>query len=476
MTPKEESMNEEVRGTRAARREGERGAVLITVLLISTMLLLVGGTLLMTTSLTASGSFDATTEQQAYYAAESGLQNTVRVLRGNVAPAPLFATNPTTGGVAAQNLINFRRVVTRANSNRAADPTTRPDGTPFPLRLSRWLTYNYTPPGTAVPDRVTLSAPYSPFNGMAYSVEVVDPAFPTPTAVAAQLAANPSYVPSRLLIRSTGMGPRGARKVLSMMVTNNFFDIDPPAPIVIRGADDGSSMTFDLGSSNAKKYSGADSAGVEPQKPSVAIKLPDWNEAQGGLHKGSTIADPEVSILDLDPLPAPASLSPTPQPGKAPGSVKTPYFLQTADAARAFISTTRQVAQDEGKHYNTSKTNFMVGTSADPDFAFIDGNCELAGGAGLLIVTGELVLKGNADFEGIVIVMGAGKVTKSGGGGGRTLGAWIVAKFNATGNFLAPYFDVSGGGNSDMFFDSKARDKANRQPGVRVLGAVEGEL
>ncbi|MCA1615739.1 MAG: pilus assembly PilX N-terminal domain-containing protein, partial [Acidobacteria bacterium] len=386
-------MNEEVRGTRAARREGERGAVLITVLLISTMLLLVGGTLLMTTSLTASGSFDATTELQAYYAAESGLQNSIRVLRGNAAPAPLFAANPT-GGVAAQNLINFRRVVTRANSNLAGDPTTNPDGTPFRLRLSRWLTYNYTPPGTAVPDRVTLSAPYSPFNGMAYSVEVVDPAFPTPAAVAAKLAADPNYVPTRLLIKSTGMGPRGARKMLSMMVTNNFFDIDPPAPIVIRGADDGSSMTFDLGSSAAKKYSGADAAGIEVPKPSVAIKLPDWNEAQAGLRKGSTIADPELSILDLDPLPPPASLSPTPLPGKAPGSVKTPYFLQTADAARAFIATTRQVAQDEGKHFNTSKTNFSLGTSADPDFAFIDGNCELAGGAGLLIVTGELVLKG----------------------------------------------------------------------------------
>lgn len=475
MPVNEELMTDEMPAPAGARREGERGAVLITVLLISTMLLLVGGALLMTTSLTATNSFDATTELQAYYAAESGLQNSLRVLRGNAAPAPLFATNPT-GGVAAQNMINFRRAVTRANSNLAGDPTTNADGTPYRLRMSRWLTYNYAPPGTAIPDRVTLSAPYSPFNGMAYSIEVADPAYPTPAAVAAHLAANPNYVPSRLLIRSTGLGPRGARKVLSLLVSNNFFDIDPPAPIVIRGADDGSPMTFDLGTSNAKKYSGADNAGIEAVKPSVAIKVQDWNEAQTGMHKGSTINDPELGILDLDPLPAPASMSPTPMPGKNPLSVVTPYFLKTADAARAMISTMRDVAKDEGKHINVSQSNFVLGSTTNPDFAFIDGNCELEGGAGLLVVTGNLVLKGGADFEGIIVVMGAGNVTRSGGGGGKTFGSWIVARFNSTGNFLAPTFDVSGGGNSEFRFDSKAKEKANRQPGVRVLGTVEGEL
>src|SRR5918993_2867954 len=131
MTVKEELMKEEVLHTAAARRAGERGAVLITVLLITTMLLLVGATLIMTTSLTASGSFDATTELQAYYAAEAGLQNGLRVLRGNTAPAPLFTANPT-GSVAPQNKMNFRRAVTRANSNLTGDPTTNANGTPFP--------------------------------------------------------------------------------------------------------------------------------------------------------------------------------------------------------------------------------------------------------------------------------------------------------------------------------------------------------
>jgi Tfp pilus assembly protein PilX len=89
-------MREEALQTTRAGRENERGAVLITVLMLSTMLLLAGGALIMTTSMTASNAFDSTTELQAYYAAEAGLQETLRVLRGNTAPAPLFAPPPPT--------------------------------------------------------------------------------------------------------------------------------------------------------------------------------------------------------------------------------------------------------------------------------------------------------------------------------------------------------------------------------------------
>jgi hypothetical protein len=371
--------------------------------------------------------------------------------------------------------MSFRRAVTRANSNRAADPPKNPDNSPFRLRLSRWLPYNYTPPGTAFPDRVALSPNYNPANGMAYSVELIDPAYPTPAAITAQLAANPDYEPPRLIVRSTGYGPRGARKELSVMVGSNFFEIDPPAPIVIRGSDDGTPMNFDLGSSAAKKYSGKDNANKEPQKPAVAIKTHDWNEAVAGAVKGSTVDDPEFGILDIDPKPVPPypTLLPPPLPGNAPGYLTTPYFLKTANDARAFIATSREVAKVDGEYFNTSKSNFVLGTPTQPGFAFIDGNCELNGGSGLLIVTGELVLNGGADFEGVIIVMGAGRVTRSGGGGGEILGAWYVARFNATGNFLAPTFDVSGGGNSEFRFDSAAKDKANKAPGIRIMGVVE---
>jgi hypothetical protein len=66
-----------------AARRGERGAALVTTLLLSTLLLLAGGALIVKTSGSVGVAYDATSEMQAYYAAEAGLQSALNVLRGN---------------------------------------------------------------------------------------------------------------------------------------------------------------------------------------------------------------------------------------------------------------------------------------------------------------------------------------------------------------------------------------------------------
>src|SRR5437667_7221573 len=99
-------------------RANERGAALITVLLFSVLLLAAGGALIMTTALSATNAGDATAETQAYYAAEAGMQATLAVLRGNVAPNPLFDTSSAT---APANKISFRKAVTLSSSNVSSD-------------------------------------------------------------------------------------------------------------------------------------------------------------------------------------------------------------------------------------------------------------------------------------------------------------------------------------------------------------------
>src|SRR5215216_733102 len=100
-------------------RRGERGAALITTLLVSFLMLAAGGLLLLTVSFSVSNAADPTAEMQAYYAAEAGLQTTLNVLRGNVAPAGL----------------TFRKAVSPAESNYSGDAATT-------ARLSKWLTYS----------------------------------------------------------------------------------------------------------------------------------------------------------------------------------------------------------------------------------------------------------------------------------------------------------------------------------------------
>lgn len=142
--------------------QNERGAALITVLLISVPLLMAGGGLIMITSMGVSNTADAAAETKAYYAAEAGAQQVLGVLRGNVAPTPLFATNPS-GSISPQNMISFKRAVNTTTSNLSSD------GSSF-ARLSRWLSYDST-----YTDRVPLVANYTPQNGMAFSTSLNDP-------------------------------------------------------------------------------------------------------------------------------------------------------------------------------------------------------------------------------------------------------------------------------------------------------------
>jgi hypothetical protein len=282
-----------------------------------------------------------------------------------------------------------------------------------------------------------------------------------------------SYNPKRVLIQATGFGPKGAQKRLQMVVSRYRFKIATPATIVIRGADAGTSANIAFGSSSAHADTGADVQNVESIKPAIGVSLADWNEVNNGIVKDQTVDDPQVGILDLDPVPPTASLSPAPNdPNLPPPSIPTPDYLTTADNARLFMATARKYAMDTG-NYHSGNYSGAVGSDAAPRFLFIDGDCNLDGGAGLVIATGNVTINGGSAYSGIVMAMGKGNVQKSGGGGGKSYGSWIVARFDDTGNFLAPTFDISGGGNSEFKFDSVAVKRANRMVGNIVQGVVE---
>src|SRR5258708_38846466 len=67
-------------------RPGERGAALLTVLLGSMLLFATSGALILTTALTTRTAVDSSSELQAYYIAAAGLDKSLSVLRGQIAP------------------------------------------------------------------------------------------------------------------------------------------------------------------------------------------------------------------------------------------------------------------------------------------------------------------------------------------------------------------------------------------------------
>jgi hypothetical protein len=428
-------------GTSTPERRSERGAALISTLLISTLLLTAGGMLILTTSLSATNTVAATNEAQAYYGAEAGLQATLNVLHGNVAPNPLFVSNASD----PQNKISFRKAVNVTTSNLSGESSS------VPARLSRWLSYNYTSSGSGYADRVTLSQNYSPINGIAFSIVVTDPDHTVAPAV-----------PTRLLVESTGYGPRGARKVLSMVIAAYGLDVQLPGLITIRGHDDHNTDAYiEIGNSAVKNYDGHDVSGAEPTKPAFAVSNHDTDVmlAEFG-RKGDTVSDPKYGVLDLVGEPAPAGLG-----------VPVPWFMRTASDCRAFLTQAKALAQQIGVVY--SNFDGDAGTTAVPQFTFVDGNATIGEGAGLLIVTGELKLKGGRQFNGIVLVLGAGTIS-AGGNDHIVNGAIGVARFGPTGGFLDPIFNLKTGQPKVMAYDSNLFLKALATTRVMpVQGVVE---
>src|SRR5919202_6640585 len=198
-----------------AAREGERGAALITALLVSMLLLAAGGALIATTSMTATNAVDSTAEAQAYYAAEAGVQSTLSVLRHNV------PSNPS--GTSA----TFRTVVCGTANTGCTNSG----------NLSLWL--------GGTPVTVSNNPPLS------FSVVVRDDDY----AAGAALPDAP-YEPRRMVITSTGIGPKGARKILEMKLDAYPFDFTTHAAVTIRSNDlDMIGMsTFSVGSSQPHSW------------------------------------------------------------------------------------------------------------------------------------------------------------------------------------------------------------------------------
>jgi hypothetical protein len=251
--------------------------------------------------------------------------------------------------------------------------------------------------------------------------------------------------PRRLLLKSYGFGPMGSEKRLEIMVNKEYFDFESPAGVTLRGADDCSSLSLDTGSSGAKWYSGIDKAGVEPQRPAFAVTPCDEAEAIAGIKKPDTVVDPEVGLLGDDETTA--------------GTVDTPSFLDNADRARAYLNTLQSKAQKINRYFKpaTGSATTVNDSLNSGQFTFVDGDCTLLKGAGVLVVTGTLTMRGDTDFKGIILVLGQGALIRNGGGNGEILGGITIAAFGRTaGNFTAPTFHTNGGGNSNVQYDSSA--------------------
>ena len=394
---------------RTSDRHGEKGAALIISILIATLLLAVAGTVIITTGMSVTTSIEGTAELQAYYAAESGLEDALNIIRGHVAPHVIPSTTR----------MNFRNAVDPLTSNIPDDPSTVG-------RLTAWLDYD------SDDWRVTPTG-----GNYSYSVVVIDPDDPA----GEKRSTDATYRPKRIQVQSTGYGPNGSVKNMEMIVQKTHFEFDPNAMLVMRGSDAGLPMTFDIGTSASKFYTGHDNAMAEASLPSFGVThAADKVVADAAITVGATVEEVSTQVVAINDLPP---------------------WLQTADKARAFLIDMQLVARSMGRFFTS--LSGVAGTEASPKFTFVNGNASLEGGAGILIVTGTLTMNGNPTFKGIILVLGDGVILRDGGGSGNILGSIYVARFarswpaaenGLSHPFLAPTFHTDGAGTSNLMYDS----------------------
>ncbi len=156
-----------------------------------------------------------------------------------------------------------------------------------------------------------------------------------------------------------------------------------------------------------------------------------------------------------------------------------PSWLSSPRNLDKTLEQLKATALANGKYYGPAVSPPTPGGGRYGDFAtatgitFIDGDLEFSqDGGGILVVTGALTFKGGFEWNGLVVVTGVGGIRRTGGGSGSLQGNMIVAPYTKTGLgnsltcsdsalvvnklncFLAPRYDISGGGASEIVYNS----------------------
>lgn len=303
-----------------------------------------------------------------------------------------------------------------------------------------------------------------------YRIRPNFPALPNTLADTRVVGSISAAEPTRLVIRATGFGPHGARKELEAVIQRNYFnELGAPSPLTLIGppctpvgtctptlsptTPVPPAFIFNPGTSNGTKYSGKD----------VSLKA----------------FLPPVGLTDDINVDAVKYGVTHPPPNKFNGSVfgsvsnitdDLPFWLRSPKNLNDTLIELKERARALGKYFAPGVTPPASGGGRYGDatnatgITFVDGDLDFSQqGGGILVVTGRLRFQGGFTFNGLVVVTGAGGIERTGGGSGSLQGNMVVAPYNAAGItclannvtcFLAPRYDISGGGSSEIVYNS----------------------
>lgn len=288
-----------------------------------------------------------------------------------------------------------------------------------------------------------------------------------------------------MLLTAVGAGERRSVEIAQAIVEPwRILPPVPPAAVTMLGD---LPAFFDNGNSGAQSNNGND-CGVSGGEftPVVGTVSPESREqvqddinrpenfSAGPFTGTGTVAD----LTDLsDPIVA------------AAGHGLIDPIWTDCDELKAVVEVLKQTAD---YYCNADLGTCTIPATGPGSIVFIDGdlNATPSGSySGILVVTGQLTYNGNTGWDGVVLVVGEGRLIRSGGGGANPSGGVVIAAIDpspggpalnrsdwcTTGveGFLQSVYDTSGGGNSSIEWCSTNIDAANDELSYRVVEFLE---
>jgi hypothetical protein len=282
--------------------------------------------------------------------------------------------------------------------------------------------------------------------------------------------ASPVYVVTSLAITPNGSRRMGQYEMAAINISAPpaALGMDGPAAVFnptpnsnnyfISGIDSGAAGFTNPGSGNSGTGSCAASGATVP-----AISTGD---AAGVTNIDTQLAGPPnrgAHYTGTGAAPSVVNSGPAPGSGAFGGEWSTPATLDNMVNALASKADNTFSCGINGVG-GAACSPGAVGSAGNPQITYVNGDFNYGNntsGEGVLIVTGTLTFTGNAAFNGLILVIGQGAISESGGGNGGFNGSVFMAK---TRSAVSPFAELptlgsptiawNGGGNSFIQYNS----------------------
>jgi Tfp pilus assembly protein PilX len=286
-----------------------------------------------------------------------------------------------------------------------------------------------------------------------------------PTAMAAGLNVGPVYIVTALAITPQGSRRIGQYETAAVNLT------PPPGALAL----DGPAATFNPRPSSTNYFA----SGYNSANSSNASYTP-WN-GPGTCSTNLPQIVPAVGVGDATGVTTiDAQLTSNPdRSGNYTGTGGTPSVVNEGSTGSNLLgglwsspAQLNTLAANLGNGADVTYTCAIgtpcngsgpYGTNSNPQITFVNGdfNFGSSSGAGVLVVTGTLNITGNSSFNGLILVIGQGVLSESGGGNGQFNGSIFLAQTNAS---ISPYATLAtlgtpqiqwnGGGTNGIQYNS----------------------